>query len=34
LVLVEVADRDKAVELAKSWPTPETIDLRPIWSPS
>jgi len=30
-VLVEVADRDEAVELAKSWPTSETIEVRPIW---
>jgi len=28
---VEVADRDEAVELAKSWPTSETIEVRPIW---
>ncbi len=31
-VLVEVANRDEAVGLAKSWPTPETIEVRPIWS--
>ncbi len=31
-VVVEVADRDEAVELAKSWPTGETIEVRPIWS--
>ena len=28
---VEVADRDEAVELAKSWPTGETIEVRPVW---
>ncbi len=31
-VVVEVADRDEAVELAKSWPTGETIEIRPLWS--
>lgn len=31
-VVVEVADRDEAVELAKSWPTGETIEVRPLWS--
>ncbi len=30
-LLVDVADRDEAVELAKSWPTEETIEVRPIW---
>src|SRR5262245_54950493 len=30
-LLVDVADRAEAVELAKSWPTPETIEIRPIW---
>jgi hypothetical protein len=30
-LLVEVADRDEAVDLAKSWPTGETIEVRPIW---
>ena len=33
-ILVEVADRDEAVELARSWPTEETIEIRPIWSAS
>ncbi|RFU41441.1 hypothetical protein DZF91_11745 [Actinomadura logoneensis] len=28
--VVEVADRDEAVQLAKSLPTPETIEIRPI----
>jgi hypothetical protein len=28
---VEVADRDEAVALAKSLPTGETIEVRPIW---
>ncbi len=30
-LLVDVADREEAVELAKSWPTEETIEIRPIW---
>ena len=30
-LLVDVANRDEAVELAKSWPTGETIEVRPIW---
>ena len=30
-LLVEVADRDEAVALARSWPTAETIEVRPIW---
>ena len=30
-LLVEVGDRDEAVELAKTWPTGETIEVRPIW---
>ena len=33
-ILVEVASRDEAIELAKSWPTEETIEIRPIWSAS
>jgi hypothetical protein len=33
-LLVEVADRDEAVELARSWPTGETIEVRPLWSAS
>lgn len=33
-VIVEVADRAEAVELAKTWPTGETIEVRPIWTPS
>ncbi|POX43612.1 hypothetical protein C3489_37810 [Streptomyces sp. Ru71] len=28
--VVDVADRDEAVELAKALPTPETIEIRPI----
>jgi hypothetical protein len=31
-LLVEVADRDEAVDLARSWPTGETIEVRPLWS--
>jgi hypothetical protein len=33
-ILVDVADRDEAVELAKSWPTGETIEVRPVWAAS
>lgn len=33
-LLVEVADRDEAVEPAKSWPTGETIEIRPVWAAS
>ena len=29
-LLVEVVDRDEAVELAKTWPTAETIEVRPV----
>ena len=32
-LLVEAADRDEAVALAKTWPTEETIEVRPIWVP-
>ncbi|MGJ5748767.1 YciI family protein [Streptomyces puniciscabiei] len=28
--IVEVADRTKALELARSLPTPETVEVRPI----
>ena len=31
-LLVEVADRDEAVEVAASWPTGETIEVRPLCS--
>lgn len=31
--IIQVADRDEAVEVAKSWPTGETIEIRPIWAP-
>jgi len=30
-LLVDVADREEAVELAKSWPSGETIEVRPVW---
>ncbi|MER7204719.1 hypothetical protein CG723_27525 [Streptomyces sp. CB01635] len=30
-ILVEAADRDAAVEIAKSWPNPETLEVRPLW---
>jgi hypothetical protein len=33
-VIVEVADRAEAVDLAKTWPTGETIEVRPIWTAS
>lgn len=33
-MLVEAADRDEAVEIARSWPTEETIEVRPIWAAS
>jgi hypothetical protein len=29
--IIQVADRDEAVEVAKSWPTGETIEIRPVW---
>ncbi|MGH3430627.1 MAG: YciI family protein, partial [Candidatus Dormibacteraceae bacterium] len=32
-VLVDVANREEAVELAKTWPVPETIEVRPLWKP-
>jgi hypothetical protein len=31
-VLVEAPDRDAAVAVARSWPTAETIEVRPIWA--
>lgn len=33
-VLVDVPDRDGAVELAASWPTQETIEVQPVWTPT
>jgi hypothetical protein len=33
-VILDVADRAEAVELAKTWATGETIEVRPIWTPS
>lgn len=33
-IIVDVADRADAVELAKTWPTGEAIEVRPIWTPS
>jgi uncharacterized protein YbjT (DUF2867 family) len=30
-LLAEVADREETVKLAKTWPTVQTIDARPIW---
>ncbi|MFF0626336.1 YciI family protein [Streptomyces sp. NPDC004296] len=31
-ILVEAADRAAAVEIAKTWPTPETLEVRPVWA--
>ncbi len=31
-VLVEAADRDAAVDIAKTWPTPESLEIRPLWT--
>ena len=33
-ILVDVANREEAVELAKTWPTGETIEVRPVWAAS
>lgn len=33
-VLVDAADQDEAVELAKTWPTGETIEIRQVWAAS
>ncbi|MEU3892203.1 YciI family protein [Streptomyces sp. NPDC029041] len=30
-IIVEAADREAAVEIAKTWPTPETLEVRPLW---
>ena len=30
-LLIEVADRDEAVHLSKTWLTGETLEVRPIW---
>lgn len=30
-VLIDVTDRDAAVRVAASWPTGETVEIRPIW---
>lgn len=29
-ILVEADGRDEAVEIARTWPTPETIEVRPV----
>lgn len=29
--IVEVADLDAALEMAKSWPASPTVEIRPIW---
>ncbi|MFJ4526134.1 YciI family protein [Streptomyces sp. NPDC088810] len=29
---VEVADRPGAVDVARTWPTPETLEVRPLWT--
>ncbi|MFJ4952998.1 YciI family protein [Streptomyces sp. NPDC088760] len=31
-LLVEVADRPGAVDVARTWPTPETLEVRPLWT--
>lgn len=31
--IIQAADRDEAVEIAKTWPVGETIEVRPIWAP-
>lgn len=31
-IIVEAADRDAAVEIAKTWPNPETLEVRPLWT--
>ena len=33
-ILVDVPDRESAVEIAKSWPMAEAIEVRPLWEPS
>lgn len=33
-LLIEAADRDEAVAIASTWPTGETIEVRPIWIPA
>ncbi len=33
-ILVDVPDRESAVELAKSWPMAEAIEVRPLWEPN
>jgi hypothetical protein len=33
-IMVDVADRDEAIELAKSWPSGETIEVRSVWAAS
>lgn len=30
--IVDAADRDDAISLARTWPAQETIEVRPIWS--
>ncbi len=29
--IIQVADRAEAIEVAKTWPAGETIEIRPIW---
>jgi hypothetical protein len=34
-VIVDVKDRDEAIDVARSWPdTGETIEVRPLWAPA
>jgi hypothetical protein len=30
--IIQAANRDEAVEIAKTWPTGETIEVRPVWA--
>lgn len=30
-LLIEATDRDAAIALARTWPTEETIEIRPLW---
>lgn len=31
-LLIEAADRNAAVAIARTWPTPETLEVRPLWT--
>ncbi len=32
-ILIEAQSVEEAIEIAKTWPTEETIEIRPIWVP-